>query len=323
MEFRLEFEPKPLSPKIILADNIMLLGSCFTEHMNEKFCQYKFNTLQNPHGVLFNPISISNAIKAYKNLCLVDHESLFFHQGLWNHWSFHSSRSKTEALDSIDFMNKNINAGNEFLKKADWLIITFGSSFVYEIDENQVVANCHKIPANKFNKRMLQIDEIVANYGSLITELKEFNPNLKIIFTVSPVRHSREGFVENNRSKSVLILSIEKLIATYPDCHYFPSYELVIDDLRDYRFYAEDMVHPNYLATQYVWEKFAGSCIDGKSREIFKELDQLNNAVKHRPLHPNSEEHKKFLAKFGSIVDSLSHRFPSLNFQFEKEFFTN
>ena len=170
---------------------------------------------------------------------------------------------------------------------------------------------------------MLQIDEIVANYGSLITELKEFNPNLKIIFTVSPVRHSREGFVENNRSKSVLILSIEKLIATYPDCHYFPSYELVIDDLRDYRFYAEDMVHPNYLATQYVWEKFAGSCIDGKSREIFKELDQLNNAVKHRPLHPNSEEHKKFLAKFGSIVDSLSHRFPSLNFQFEKEFFTN
>ena len=323
MDFRLEFDPKPLFQKIAIEDSIMLMGSCFTEHMHEKFYKYKFNALQNPHGVLFNPTSISNAILAYKNLDLVEKESLFLNQGLWNHWSFHSSRSKTYALEAADFMNQNIKAGYNFLKKADWLIITFGSAFVYEINKHGVVANCHKIPANKFNKRMLQVDEIVESYGSMINEIKEFNPNLKIIFTVSPVRHSREGFVENNRSKAALILSIDKLVSTYLNCYYFPSYELVIDDLRDYRFYAEDMVHPNYLATQYVWEKFAVSCIDGKSREIFKELDHLNNALKHRPLHPDSEEHKKFLLKFASVVESLKQRFPTLDFQFEKQFFSN
>jgi hypothetical protein len=323
MQFRLEFEPKSLLPKINIADNIMLLGSCFTEHMNDKLSQFKFNTLQNPHGVLFNPTSISDAILTYKNLDLVKPESLFFNQGLWNHWSFHSSRSKTEVNESSDFMNSHIKQGNEFLKKADWLIITFGSAFVYEINHHEVVANCHKIPANRFSKRMLQVDEIVESYGSVINEIKEFNPSLKIIFTVSPVRHSREGFVENNRSKAALILSIDKLVSNYLNCYYFPSYELVIDDLRDYRFYAEDMVHPNYLATQYVWEKFAASSIDGKSREIFKELEQINNAVKHRPLHPNSDEHKKFIAKFSALVESLSFRLPSLNFDFEKQFFTN
>lgn len=323
MQFRLEFEPKSLSPKINIADNIMLLGSCFTEHMNEKLSQFKFNTLQNPHGVLFNPVSISNAIKSYSTLSLVDLADLFFHQGIWNHWSFHSSRSKTDADQTLSSMNINISAGNIFLKKASWLIITFGSAFVYEINQNYTVANCHKMPADFFNKRMLQIDEIVDNYTSLIHDLKAFNPTLKIIFTVSPVRHSREGFVENNRSKSVLLLSIERIISKHANAFYFPSYELVIDDLRDYRFYAEDMVHPNYLATQYVWEKFASSSIDGKTREIFKELEQINNAVKHRPLHPNSDEHKKFISKFSALVESLSFRFPSLNFDFEKQFFTN
>jgi hypothetical protein len=323
MQFRLEFEPKALSPKINIDDNIMLLGSCFTEHMNEKLSQFKFNTLQNPHGVLFNPVSISNAIKSYSTLSLVDLADLFFHQGIWNHWSFHSSRSKTDADQTLSCMNNNISAGNIFLQKAGWLIITFGSAFVYEINQNYTVANCHKMPAQVFNKRMLQIDEIVDNYTSLIHDLKVFNPGLKIIFTVSPVRHSREGFVENNRSKSVLLLSIERIISKHANTFYFPSYELVIDDLRDYRFYAEDMVHPNYIATQYVWEKFAASSIDGKSREIFKELEQINNAVKHRPLHPNSDEHKKFIAKFNSLVESLSIRFPSLNFDFEKQFFTN
>jgi hypothetical protein len=323
MQFRLEFEPKALSPKINIADNIMLLGSCFTEHMNDKLRQCKFNTLQNPHGVLFNPISISNAIKSYSTFTLVDHADVFFHQGIWNHWSFHSSRSKTDADQTIASMNNNISAGNIFLQKAGWLIITFGSAFVYEINQNYTVANCHKMPAHIFNKRMLQIDEIVDNYTSLIHDLAVFNPALKIIFTVSPVRHSRDGFVENNRSKSVLLLSIERIISEHANTFYFPSYELVIDDLRDYRFYAEDMVHPNYLATQYVWEKFSSSSIDGKSREIFKELEQINNAVKHRPLHPNSDEHKKFIAKFNSLVESLSIRFPSLNFDFEKQFFTN
>lgn len=323
MQFRLEFEPKSLSPKINIADNIMLLGSCFTEHMNEKLSQFKFDTLQNPHGVLFNPVSISNAIKSYSTLSLVDLADLFFHQGIWNHWSFHSSRSKTDADQTLSSMNINISAGNIFLKKASWLIITFGSAFVYEINQNYTVANCHKMPADFFNKRMLQIDEIVDNYTSLIHDLKVFNPTLKIIFTVSPVRHSREGFVENNRSKSVLLLSIERIISKHANTFYFPSYELVIDDLRDYRFYAEDMVHPNYLATQYVWEKFASSSIDGKTREIFKELEQINNAVKHRPLHPNSDEHKKFISKFSALVESLSFRFPSLNFDFEKQFFTN
>ena len=195
-------------------------------------------------------------------------------------------------------------------------------SIVYEWEGREIVANCHKMPAAGFTKRMLVPEEIISTYLSIFGKLRQFNHDLNIIFTISPVRHLKDGFIENNRSKAVLIHAVDKLTQKHEHLHYFPSYELLIDDLRDYRFYAEDMVHPNYQATRYVWEKFCVAAINGRSREVMKDFDQLNMAYQHRPLHPDSTEHRKFKNKFKEIAQSLASRFPSIDLSREINHFS-
>ncbi len=321
MEFRLAFDPPAFQQKIHIHDKIIMVGSCFTDHMHAYFSTYKFNCLDNPHGTLFNPISIFKSIEQYIVKQEIKQEELFYQNGIWNHWDFHSRLSHHEKDIAVNSMNSAISNAHDFLKQSNWLIITLGSGFVYEYKEQFIVANCHKVPTADFKKRMLSIQEIEDAFKHLYLKLKSLNPELKFVFTISPVRHLRDGFVENNRSKSVLIHSVSNLIND-EDVLYFPSYELIIDDLRDYRFYAEDMVHPNYLSTQYVWEKFCITCIDGKTRAFMKELDQLNNAVKHIPMHPKSKDHLKFMEKFKQIALDLSSRFPELNWDKELAHFT-
>jgi len=321
MEFRLAFDPPAFQDKINIHDKIIMVGSCFTDHIHAFFSKYKFNCLDNPHGTLFNPISIFKSIEQYIDDDKVRQEELFNQNGIWNHWDFHSKVSDHEKNMAVNKMNSAISTAHNFLKQSNWLIITLGSGFVYQYKEQNIVANCHKVPTSDFNKRMLSIQEIEEAFKRLYQKLKTFNPQLKVIFTISPVRHLRDGFVENNRSKSVLIHTVSNLI-NEQDILYFPSYELIIDDLRDYRFYAEDMVHPNYQSTQYVWEKFCTACIDGKTRAFMKELDQLNSAVRHNPLHPNSNEHLKFMEKFKQITLDLAKRFPDLNWHKELAHFT-
>jgi hypothetical protein len=322
MDFRLEFDPPALNQKINLDEKIMLVGSCFTEHVYNYLVASKFQAKQNPNGILFNPVSIANALNRYVENKLIFHNELFERDGLWHHWDFHSNLSCTSPEESLQSMNETISLAHEFLKDAKWLIITLGSAFVYELSESHVVANCHKMPAAHFTKRMLAPEEIILTFESVIAQLKRFNERLNIIFTVSPVRHLRDGFIENNRSKSVLIHALDKLTRQQDHLHYFPSYELVIDDLRDYRFYAEDMVHPNYMATRYVWEKFCTACISGSSREVMKELEQLKMAFHHKPLHPDSVAHGKFRNKYKGIALSLSVRFPSIDFSKEIDHFS-
>lgn len=322
MDFRLEFDPPSLSQKIDLDDTIMLVGSCFTEHVYNYLVASKFCAFQNPNGILFNPVSIANALNRYVENKHITSNELFARNGIWNHWDFHSNLSCTSQEESLQHMNQTISSAHDFLKNAQWLIITLGSAFVYELAGAQIVANCHKMPASQFTKRMLDPEEVILTLEKVIAQLKQFNNELKIIFTISPVRHLRDGFVENNRSKSVLIHAVDKLTCSQDHLHYFPSYELVVDDLRDYRFYAEDMVHPNYLATRYVWEKFSSSCINGRSREVMKELDQLNMAFHHKPLHPDSTEHNKFRNKYKEIAQSLAARFPSIDLSKEINHFS-
>jgi hypothetical protein len=322
MDFRLEFDTPSLSKKIDLSDTIMLVGSCFTEHVFNYLVASKFCAVQNPNGVLFNPDSIANTLSRYVQNKHVSSVELFEKNGLWNHWEFHSNLSCTSQEESLVRMNEAISSAHSFLKHAQWLIITLGSAYVYELEGGQIVANCHKMPASYFTKRMLDPEEIISTYTKTIAALKQFNHNLNIIFTISPVRHLRDGFVENNRSKSVLIHAVNKLTSHQDYINYFPSYELVIDDLRDYRFYAEDMVHPNYQATRYVWEKFCTAAINGRSREVMKELDQLNMAFHHKPLHPDSTEHMKFKNKYKEITQSLAERFPSIDLSKEISHFS-
>lgn len=321
MNFRIEFDPAAFQTKMNVQDRVLMIGSCFTEHIHAYFKSYKFTCLQNPHGTLFNPISIFSAIETYAQCKVIGHESLFNQNGLWNSWNFHSSLSHSDKGLALEKMNQSIKSAHSFLKETDWLVITLGSSFVYEFENKFIVANCHKVPTSKFNKRLLRISEIEKRFEKMLLQIKLINPNIKIIFTVSPVRHLRDGFVENNRSKSILLHVVGELVNDL-DIFYFPSYELIIDDLRDYRFYAEDMVHPNYQATKYVWLKFCTACIDGKTRELMKEIDQLSNAIHHKPMHPDSNEHKQFIAKFKSLSLDLANRFPKLDWSKELAYFS-
>ncbi|MEY3059125.1 MAG: hypothetical protein RLZ10_3062 [Bacteroidota bacterium] len=321
MEFRLAFDPPAFEKKINIHDKIIMVGSCFTEHIHNYFSEYKFSCIENPHGTLFNPISIFKSIQHYIDKTIIDEQSLFHHNGLWSHWDFHSRLSDSKPDLAVAKMNSAIENAHFFLKDANWLIITLGTGFVYEYQAQTIVANCHKVPASSFKKRLLSLQEIEHAFQQLYDQLKSFNPLLNLVFTISPVRHLRDGFVENNRSKAILHHVVGNFINT-PDVFYFPSFELIIDDLRDYRFYAEDMVHPNYQATHYIWEKFSVACIDGKTRAFMKDMDQLNNAIKHKPIHPNSQEHIKFRDKFRSITEGLRQRFPTLNWEKEIAYFT-
>ncbi len=323
MDFRLEFTPQQSFHKIGIGDRIGLMGSCFTEHIYANLIYYKFRALQNPSGTLFNPISIFKSLHSYIENKSVEEHELFLHQGLWSHWDFHSSLSSPSRSEAIKKMGEQVNTAHEFLRTASHLIITLGSAYVYELEDSRLVANCHTCPASMFKKRLLDPDEIIASCNSFMKRLREFNPAIRLTFTISPVRHLRDGFIENNRSKAMLIHAVTKLTTLDPEIAYFPAYELIIDDLRDYRFFAEDMVHPNYQATRYVWQKFAASSIDGKTREFMKELDQLLTALHHKVQHPGSESHLKFKSKFYQQALELSQRFPRLDFSKELAYFSN
>jgi len=322
MDFHLEFSPKPFATKINHSQLLFLAGSCFTEQIGQKLTAHKFRTIENPHGILFNPVSISTAVLSYIQNKQYTEADLFYHNELWGSWEHHTRFSNLSKETCLHNINQSQAAAHTFLKKADWILLTLGSAFVYELDNKQVVANCHKVPTDKFKKRLLSIAEVTAVLEKLVSSIKEFNPTLKIIFTVSPVRHLRDGFVENNRSKAVLINSIHQMVDQFEDAFYFPSYELIIDDLRDYRFYAEDMVHPNYAATNYVWDKFVGTCIDDSSRELMSEIYKINAAMSHKAFNPGSEAHKAFKNKYLQLCTAMQQKYSYVNLTNELTYFS-
>ncbi len=321
MDFHLEFTPKPFDNKINHRHNLLLIGSCFTEQIGTKLSNHKFSVLDNPNGILFNPISISRSVSSYIDNKQYIEADLFYQNECWNSWKHHSRFSNPDKEKCLAGINDSQSNAHQFLKKADWLLITLGSAFVYEVDNNEVVANCHKVPTDKFVKKLLTVEEVFSVLQSMITKAGTFNPTLKIIFTISPVRHLRDGFVENNRSKATLIQAVHELIEKNTSCFYFPAYELVIDDLRDYRFFAEDMVHPNYAATNYVWEKFMATCIEDSSQQLMKEIAVIVAAKNHKPFNPTSDQHKKFLQTNLEKLRKLQEQFTYINFKEEEKFF--
>ena len=321
MDFHLEFTPKPFDVKINHRENLLLIGSCFTEQIGSKLSNHKFSVLDNPNGILFNPVSITKSISSYINNKQYKEADLFYQNECWNSWEHHSRFSKSDITECLRGINESQSKANAFLKKADWLLITLGSAFVYELENKEVVANCHKVPTDKFIKHLLSVDEVFSGLQQMIEKVQAFNTGIKIIFTISPVRHLRDGFVENNRSKATLIQAVHQLTEKNASCFYFPAYELIIDDLRDYRFFAEDMVHPNYAATNYVWEKFIATCIDEPSQLLMKEIAVIVAAKNHKPFNPTSEQHKKFLQINLEKVKKLQLQFPYINLAEEESFF--
>ncbi len=327
MQFRSEFTPKPFSTKVKHTDKLLLVGSCFTEQMGKKLAAHKFNVLENPNGILFNPISIAKAIMSYASEKLYTDDELFYYNELWASREHHTRFSDIDKAGTIKKINDEQQSAINFIKNADWILLTLGSAFVYEwkdinAGENykNVAANCHKIPTDKFNRRLTEADEIKFVLQKMETVVKHINPSVKFIYTISPVRHLREGFIENNRSKAALIQAVHAL-TNDKDIFYFPAYELIIDDLRDYRFFAEDMVHPNYAATNYVWEKFVPAVIDEASQLIMKEINEINAAKAHKAFNPLSEAHKKFITLNTLRITILQNKFPYINFDEEIAFF--
>ncbi|MFN5646776.1 MAG: GSCFA domain-containing protein [Sphingobacteriales bacterium] len=321
MEFRRAFQVPPLKEQLNIRHGVMLVGSCFTDHLGNKLQQHRFSTLQNPHGILFNPVSLARSVTSYIEKKHYNKNDLFFQQEWWTSWDHHSQYSHADPEVLLEMINRSQDEAHLFLQKAKWLVLTVGSAWVYQLAEGSIVANCHKVPTDKFQKRLLPVEEVLAVLDNMVHRLFMYNPGLRIIFTISPVRHLRDGFVENNRSKAVLIQAVHHLVEKFEGLFYFPAYELIIDDLRDYRFYAEDMVHPNYLATSYVWEKFSESCIDEESRKFIKEIAPINAALAHKPFQPDSNAHKLFRQKQVEKLLQLQSSYPFLHFEQEISFF--
>jgi hypothetical protein len=328
MDFHLVFSPKQLVKKIAHQHKLLLLGSCFTENIGDKLMAHKFSVLQNPNGILFNPVSVKEAIENYITNKVIGEGDLFYLNEGYHSWQHHSRFSGITKQAAVQKINASTNTAHQYLKQTDVVIITLGSAWVYQLTDKaanakagNVAANNHKAPADWFNRRLLSNQEVIDLLNAAIEQLQQFNPSIKIIFTISPVRHLREGFVENNRSKAALINAVHSATENFENIFYFPAYELVIDDLRDYRFFAEDMVHPNYAATNYVWEKFVAACIDEPAQELMKQINEINAAVSHKPFNPTSEAHKKFRQTNLNKIKNLKTKYPYLNLTKEEAFF--
>jgi hypothetical protein len=328
MKFRFEFDIKKPTELIAHWHKLLLIGSCFTENIGEKLDKYKFTTLQNPNGILFNPVSVAEALTDYIEDNQLTERDLFYYNEAWHSWKHHSRYSGVTPEEALRKINTSTSKAHSFLQEAHYVFITLGSAWVYTLAEKAsnakpgaIAANNHKAPADWFNRRLLTTEEVLRVLDNIIHRLFLFNQKINIIFTISPVRHVREGVVENNRSKAVLIQAVHHLVNKFDKLYYFPAYELVIDDLRDYRFYAEDLVHPNYFATQYVWEKFTESCMSEQTRSLMDEIHSINLACHHKAFNPASEQHKKFLASFGKKTKNLQENYPYLNFDKELQFF--
>lgn len=327
MKFKLTLDATASNLQIGYKDKMLLIGSCFTENIGAKMQKHLFSVKENPHGILFNPVSVVNALKDYVACKQYDKSDLFSFNELYNSWHHHTRFSDITAEASLEKINLSIREAHQYLKEANHLVITLGSAWLYSLTNNApsqaglIVANNHKAPSSWFEKRLMQPNELLDLLQNMVKELKGFNPALQIIFTVSPVRHLREGLVENNRSKAILIHAVHETIANNNSIYYFPAYEYVIDDLRDYRFYAEDLVHPNYAATQYVWEKWVESYYSEETQQIMKQVAELQLAMQHKPFNKASKAHQQFLQNCLQKAATLLDQCPFLDLQAAISFF--
>lgn len=293
-------------------EQTVLLGSCFAENIGKKLEENKFKTDLNPFGTLYNPSSIAEAIRMLLYPERFTGDDLFRHEGVYHSFSHHSrfsSPSETECLENI---NGRLFSSAEIIRKARRMIITLGTAWVYRLrSTGKIVSNCHKLPEKMFDRQMLSVDEITTEWKSLLLSLWEQNPELKILFTVSPIRHWKDGAHGNQLSKATLLLAVEQLQKDFPEqTAYFPAYEIMMDELRDYRFYADDMLHPSLQAVEYIWERFTETMLSRETQAILKEWKDIQKAINHKPFQPKSEAYKHFISQTLLKMERLNEKFP-------------
>jgi lysophospholipase L1-like esterase len=315
MNFQTQIPLQKSDFPIDYTSKVVSLGSCFAENMAEKLEYFKFENVVNPFGIIFNPVSLEKLIlrSIHKNYFTAN--DIFYHNEAWHCYEVHSELSNPNKEEFLSNLNQLIDSTNQELSKSTHVIITLGTSWVYRhIESNEIVANCHKVPQKQFVKELLAIAQIEASLQNIISEIHTVNPKCNFVFTVSPVRHIKDGFVENTLSKAHLISALHATNFQIPASNYFPSYEILMDELRDYRFYAEDMLHPNKIAIDYIWIKFFENYVDEKEFGLMNHVCEIQRALKHRPFNPNSESHKKFLENLNQKINTLVKKYPHFQF---------
>ncbi len=314
----------PLNPQLLnqidYNSDVLLLGSCFVENIGEKLDYFKFRNLQNPFGILFQPRAIENLIISAVNQKVYSENDIFFHNEQWHCFDAHSKLSNASKEVLLDTLNMQVQITNLQIKKASHIIITLGTAWVYRyLETEKVVANCHKVPQEKFSKELLSVNDILKSIHSVVTQIKNSNPTANIIFTVSPIRHLKDGFIENTQSKAHLVTAIHEFLNLQSSIvnhqsFYFPSYELMMDELRDYRFYTDDMIHPNQTAINYIWNAFKMVWVSDDASKTMDEVDAIQKGIQHKPFNPKSEAHQVFLQKLSDKKEKLKSDFPHINF---------
>lgn len=321
MNFRTLVELPLREMEINHSDRLMLFGSCFAGNIGRMLVKNKFSCDVNPYGVLYNPLSILKALDEIRSCKKYSPDELFFYQGNWHSPMHHGSFSDTSQEICLSKINDRLRNAHSVLPQADYLLVTFGTAHVYTSKKTgRSVGNCHKLPEKEFDRRLLSVEEIVNGFTTFIQETEKTNSRMKWLFTVSPIRHVKDGMHGNQLSKSVLLLAISRLRELFPSrVFYFPAYELMLDELRDYRFYADDMLHPSDMAVEYIWECFVKSYFSEKTRLFMNEWEQILKALSHKPFDPVSENYKSFLMQNVLRIKRAKEKYPYLDVEKELE----
>lgn len=316
MQFRTEVPIVKSRFSITYESRVFLMGSCFAENIGEKFEYFKFQNTVNPFGIIFNSVSVEKLIRRVIEKKYFTEKDIFFYNDLWHCFEVHSELSNPNKEEFLKLLNALIESTNSQIHESTHCIITLGTSWVYRYNESsQIVANCHKVPQKQFTKELLSVEQNENALTSIIALIQSINPNCKFTFTVSPVRHIKDGFVENQVSKANLLLAVYNVVSRQLlDVNYFPSYEIMMDELRDYRFYADDMLHPNTTAIDYIWIKFFENFVADNEFSTMQQICDIQKALHHRPFNPNSESHQKFLRNLQRKIDILAEQLPYISF---------
>jgi len=318
MQFRTQIPISKSNNPIDYNSKVLSIGSCFAENMAEKFDYFKFQNETNPFGIIFNPVSIEKLFDRISKQEMFGEKDVFFHNERWHSYDVHSDLSNSDRQELLESLNKAITETHKQIKEATHIIITFGTSWIYRnLEKDEIVANCHKVPQKQFSKELLSAEVIQKSIQNTIEAIQTLNPNVNFIFTISPVRHIKDGFVENQLSKSHLFTALHGILKSEIynlKLEYFPSYEIMMDELRDYRFYNEDMLHPNQIAIDYIWKLFSENYIAENDFSTMKEVDEIQKSLRHRSFNPESDQHQKFLSKLQQKIEALGEKQPHIKF---------
>ena len=314
MKLQTQIPLKKAENQIDYNSQLVVLGSCFANNIGDKLAYYKFRALQNPFGVLFHPLAIENLISRAIQEESYTGEEVFFLNERWQCYDAHSDLSSVAIEDLLGSLNSGLSKTKLYINKASHIFITLGTAWTYQLKESgKEVANCHKVPQLAFKKELLSIEKIVQSLEAIIHQIQTINTKTQIVFTVSPVRHLKDGFLENQLSKAHLISAVHQIIKK-GKALYFPSYELMMDELRDYRFYGNDLVHPNDLAITYIWEKFVSVWIAQEAWPTMEKVAAVQSGLNHRPFNPESLKHQEFLKALDQKITYLQKKYPYMKF---------